>query len=330
MKNLSNYLTISQFATKLGVTVPTIRNYVKEGKIQPSMVCGSHMYFSPETVSKYSGMIVGKRGKAENYAVLYVTDSVSGVPNELIDLTMNEKGFYPLESFDYGKEIQPEELDDFNKFCESKSFYEILRAKVKKNLDAEIKKVNETADNELKSRYAQVYSSDAYKKFEKALISAVGDEKDEALRKKEDLDNAYNGLAHSIEEARSKLIDEIRIQYSSESVDEAGNIADNAPKNSGVKYAKLFKALRKEYVQNFRHVKYSVVKHYTVFPLVKNNGGTFETPFENIFSGAYTTIYVINKAELSADWQKVLEIVDKSSVSKVEDLILETKVSVNK
>lgn len=335
MRDLSNHLTISQFAGKLGVTVPTIRNYVKAGKIQPSMVCGSHMYFEPEAVNKYSGMILGKKRKGslkiESFAVLYVTDNAQDeVPNELIDSAMKEKGFLPLEAYDYDKDIQPEELEDFDKFCESKSFYEILRTKVTKSMEEEIKKVTKAAEKEIRDRKTELYTSESYQRFEQTLLSATGEEKVEALKKKEEFDTAYKGLVQNIEATRDKLILEIRNQYSSEHVDEMGNIVDGAPSGSGVKYAKIFNELRKKRIKEYRYAQYPTMKHYTVFSVVANDWGTYETPFENIFSGAYDGIFVINISRLSEDWRKVLDIINKSGVANIEELFINNKVSVSK
>lgn len=326
MKDLNNYLTIAQFAAKLGVSIPTIRNYVKEGKIQPSMVCGSHLYFSPETIAQYSGIIIGRKrnglNRVESYAVLYVTSTEHGdIPKEKIESAMKAVGYKPLESYDYDQEIQPDEVDDFNNFCESKSFYEILRAKVTRSSNDEIKKINEAADRDLKEKYAKLYSSEAYKSIESTILTSTDKaEREEALKRKEKLDKAYSDLVHSVEETKSNLIAEIRSQYSSEYVDEVGNIAENAPKNSGVRYVKIFKVLRKDFVRNYRYAKYPTIKHYTVFSIVADNSETYEMPFKNIFGGAYNNIFVINRSLLSTDWQNVLNIINNSGVSNVSDL----------
>lgn len=330
MKRVEKYLTIAQFAGKLGVSVPTVRCYIKAGKIEPTLVCNSHLYFSEESVARYSGIFTGKKrmksDRIESFAVLYIANSKEEVtPSEQIALEMQKRGFSSLEEYDNEQDIQSDELADFDKYCKDKSFYSVLGNKVGNAKKAEKERVSSEIRNKILKETEGIYTSSKYMEYKKVLESGgIADEQEKKLRS--DLDKLEEVIKQaSLEglEEEKRCMQEIDKMYSSEFVDESGDILADAPENCGIKYARLFKSVRQQYVKNYRLMKYSTVKRYVSFTVVADDLSTYELPFLNIINKAYDKVFMINKDKLSSDWQNVFSILCNQGVVDVEDIILE-------
>ena len=330
MQELENNLTITEFAKRLGVSVPTIRNYIKDGKIEPTMKVGTHLYFSESSISKYVGIFSGKkRGNLDTascVAVLYVSsESNQTIPEEAIESAMQQKGIISLGACDLDRELQPDEVEGFTKYCAEKNFNVTLREIVNKCRDKERDKAIEDTRIELYKKQRNIKNQPTYIDCMKRLGSTAININDR-LRLEEYKANEDKKLENSEKEAKIKeheRIEEIEKSYSSQYVDDSGNIVPDAPKDYGVDYVRCYKNLQKKYLSAYRIKTFNSISKYTVFSIAKDDVSTYEIPFKNIINRAYDKVYVINMSKLSVDWQNVLNIIHQSGVSVVEELILE-------
>lgn len=330
MHKVENNLTIAQFAAKLGVTVPTVRSYVKAGKIVPTLVCGSHLYFAEELVYKYAGIFVGKKrgttNKVENFAVLCIAKTNEDiVSKEQIDIAMQKTGIDSLENYDIEREIQPDELDDFQKFCESKSFSIILSQRVADAKSKKKKQLCSSSQAEAFRELEKIYNSEEYSSRKKLLEGGkLSDEMREKISNEiKEIDDAIEQGKKDISTNENKKLEEINNAYSSEYIDELGNISADAPEGSGVEYVKIFKSLWDKYVRDYRMARYSSLKQYVTFNIFTEDVETFETPLSNIINKAYDKVFLVNKDNLNKEWQKVFDVINKIGVSEVEELLIE-------
>ena len=57
-----SYYTIGEFAKKVGLSINTLRNWDKDGKLKPSYISsGGHRYYSDEQVNRLIGIKLDKQ-----------------------------------------------------------------------------------------------------------------------------------------------------------------------------------------------------------------------------------------------------------------------------
>lgn len=327
MANQELMLTIAEFAARLGVTVPTIRTYVKMGKIIPSSVVGKHMYFTEESVERYCGVFSGKKrngsDKVESYAVIYVSDSNEETPKDTIDKIMTDSGLLSVNSFNRDTEISAEEEEAFKEFCDKKNLLGVVRAKVNNAQKSEINKVEAEYQDGRNKAVANTYMKVVGLQAILCNPNADKAEREKAVAQhrayKEELEQTIERI--DAEEIEKKQL--IKEEYSSEFVDEYGNIPEEKKCDSKcTKYARAYKSVRLTFIRMFRASMYNSVNYYALFTVNANDLDTLEIPLGNILNKCYTKVFVVNKDKLSEDIKKVLHIINKTGVSEVLDLHL--------
>lgn len=321
MVRTNDYLTIAELAKQLGVSVPTVRNYVEAGKIKPEMIVGSHQYFSKDSVSKYWGIVTSrKRSGSENgkyAAVLYISNEVNeSIPRDRIDLAMKKLGVVPFGEQTSNNTIQQEEMNDFLKYCDNNGFYDTLNKDIQTAIERAEKRIEKNVLTELEKKLSELDSDPMHIEAKKLLKSdcASREEKADAEKVVQDFKKKEAELTERIEAEGRVETQKMRVSYLSEHVDEFGNISADAPEGSGVLYKKHFEKVWEKFVTDYRVMKNLTQNHYISFMIQVADADTYEIPFSNIINKVYDEVFIINKDKLSRDWQGMLSILSKSGV----------------
>ena len=100
MSNIPDLCSRDTFAKLIGVSAPTLNNYIKKGIIDDDdyYMRGKTLFFVKDSAKKYLGISTRKKGTLgygrKSALVLYIAFDINDKPNnEVIDKIMSEKGY---------------------------------------------------------------------------------------------------------------------------------------------------------------------------------------------------------------------------------------------